>query len=243
MKDELLPIGQDESFQFECTSRTPCFNECCRDLNQFVTPYDILRLKNGLGIPSTEFLERFTRQHIGPETGLPVVTLRSQDSTENTCPFVTSAGCRLYADRPGSCRMYPLARMISRSRETGVITEHYAILQESHCRGFENSRRQTVREWIETQGLREYNEMNDRMMDILRHKNRLSPGSSLSLADKQLFQTACYDIDRFRVSLLERALTDSAEWNDISPERLQTDDIALLRFSMQWIRRTLFGSP
>lgn len=243
MSEELLPIGQDESFQFECTSRTPCFNECCRDLNQYLTPYDILRLKNALGISSSEFLERFTRQHIGPETGLPVITLRPADSPDSVCPFVTPAGCRVYADRPGSCRMYPLARMISRSRETGAITEHYALLREDHCRGFENGYRQTVREWIGAQGLSTYNEMNDLMMDILHHKNRLSPGSSLSLKDRHLFQTACYDIDRFRRNIFEQDLLETAPWNEILPETLKTDDVALLRFGMQWIRRTLFGAP
>lgn len=242
MSDDIFPIGQDDLFQFECNCKVPCFNECCRDLNQFLTPYDILRLKKGLGISSTRFLEQYTGQHIGPETGLPVISLRPLAASAKTCPFVTPSGCRVYADRPGSCRMYPLARMISRSRETGAITEHYAVIQESHCLGFQQQGRQTVTGWIRSQDLLIYNEMNDLMMDIIHLKNRSStPGASLSLKDAHLFQMAAYDIDRFRTHVNEHGLLEETCWNRYSPEQLKTDDTALLRFGLAWIRRILFG--
>ena len=75
MNDEISAIGIDDSFTFSCSGEVPCFNECCRDLNQFLTPYDILCLKNGLAVPSGKFLETYTLQHTGPGTGLPVVTV------------------------------------------------------------------------------------------------------------------------------------------------------------------------
>jgi Fe-S-cluster containining protein len=88
-------------------------------VNQLLTPYDILRLKRHFGISSAEFLETYTTQHIGPETRLPVVSLKTDASDGHTCPFVSPEGCRVYENRPSSCRTYPLARMLSRSRETG----------------------------------------------------------------------------------------------------------------------------
>ena len=41
---------------------------------------------------SGEFLERYTTQHTGPETGLPVIALKPDDALELKCPFVTKSG-------------------------------------------------------------------------------------------------------------------------------------------------------
>ncbi|MEZ4604032.1 MAG: YkgJ family cysteine cluster protein [Desulfobacterales bacterium] len=35
------------------------------------------------------------------------------------CPFVTADGCRVYQNRPSSCRMYPLIRVVRRARADG----------------------------------------------------------------------------------------------------------------------------
>lgn len=238
--DIMAPIGIDEVFQFGCHASVPCFNACCRDLNQFLTPYDILRLKDGLGMKAAEFLATYTRQHTGPETGLPVITLKPADSAEMCCPFVTDAGCRVYADRPASCRMYPLARMISRSREDGKITEHYALIREPHCRGFTDGRRQTVREWLVAQGLIVYNEMNDLMMEIISLKNKMKPGP-LDVKSAHLFYTACYDLDRFRSNVASQGLMADMQLPESEKKRCMEDDEALLRFGLTWVRRQLFG--
>ena len=240
MKEELTAIGLDEPFQFACHPGVPCFNECCQDLNQFLTPYDILRLKQNLSLTSTVFLEKWTLQHVGPETGLPVITLKPTRSSGGTCPFVTDVGCRVYNDRPGSCRMYPLARMISRSRENGAITEHYAVIREAHCRGFDQDGRQTVREWVAGQELTVYNEMNDLMMELISLKNQLKPGP-MAIKDAQLFHLACYDIDRFRTAIFEKGLLGDALLPNALLDELRTDDGVLLRFGLQWVYEKLFG--
>jgi len=132
----MTPLEPGARFCFRCSPEVPCFNECCRDLSQYLTPYDILRLKNCLKISSGELLEQYTVRYVGPETGLPVIALKPNSSVELECPFVRPTGCAVYADRPSSCRMYPLARAISRSRETGAVTEHFALMKEPHCQGF-----------------------------------------------------------------------------------------------------------
>ena len=170
MNEQMQPISEKDTFSFSCHSRVRCFNQCCRDLNQFLTPYDILRLKNRLGLSSGAFLKRYTFQHIGPQSGLPVVTFRTDRADGLKCPFVTEQGCRVYEDRPSSCRTYPLARLVSRSRETGAFSEQYMLLKEAHCFGFEGGRLHTVAEWIENQGIAEYNAMNDRILDLIRSK-------------------------------------------------------------------------
>jgi uncharacterized protein len=240
MDDEMTPMTPDDRFAFGCDRHVPCFNECCRDLNQFLFPYDIIRLKNCLGISSGEFLERYTKQHSGPETGLPVVTLKPDYASGSACPFVTPSGCRVYENRPASCRMYPLARMVSRNRETGRMTEHYALMKEDHCLGFCEPKTQTVREWIENQELIVYNRINDKFMEIISLKNRLNPGP-LDLKSRYLFAMACYDMDTFRQHIFEKGLFDDFELDSITLEKIKTDDVALLDVGMTWIQQILFS--
>jgi Fe-S-cluster containining protein len=238
MNDEMIPLSLDDTLRFACSRSVPCFNECCRDLNQFLTPYDILRLKNALEMTSGEFLSTYTLQHTGPESGLPVVTLKPADPKERTCTFVTKEGCRVYENRPSSCRIYPLARLASRSRETGKITEHWALIREPHCRGFEQDETWVVREWINRQGLLEYNEMNDLLMEIISLKNQCDPGP-LDIKSRHMFHMACYDIDNFRGHIFEKGLLNYPEMNIENPESLK-DDTSLLKFGMEWIKKSLF---
>jgi Fe-S-cluster containining protein len=234
--DDMIALGLDEEFRFSCGKTLSCFNDCCRDLNQTLTPYDILRLKTRLGQASGLFLAQYTLQHTGPETGLPIVTLKPRESAALRCPFVSPGGCTVYEDRPGSCRTYPLARVTTRSRETGKRQAHFALMKEAHCHGFEEGRRQTVRQWIETQGLAPYNEMNDLLMEIISLKNRFRPGA-LDLKSRHLFQLALYDLDNFRTHIFEKGLLAG---EDIDPDllaELETDDRRLLEFGIEWIKR------
>lgn len=229
----------DETFQFECSPEVACFNECCRDLNQFLYPYDILRLKKGLGLSSREFLERYTIQHIGPESGLPIVALKTTDAKGQTCPFVTEKGCRVYPFRPSSCRIYPLMRALSRNRETGEITERFMLLNEPHCLGFNEPKEQNVRQWMMEQGVDADNSINDRLMEIISLKSQLRPGP-LDLKSRQLFFLALYDLDNFRIQFGENGRLDDL---DVDPQKLsaaQTDDAALLDIGMEYVKRVLF---
>jgi uncharacterized protein len=237
MCEPMQPISVKDTFLFSCHNRVRCFNECCRDLNQFLTPYDILRLKNRLNLSSGAFLKKYTLQHIGPQSGLPVVTFRTDRAHGRVCPFVTEQGCRVYQDRPASCRTYPLARLVSRSRETGALSERYLLLREDHCFGFEEAHRHTVSEWIEKQGLAEYNAMNDRILELIHLKNRKAPGV-LNAHAQTLLWSALYDIDGFRRNTVEKKLDlHSLAATDVE----NMEDDALLIFSMDWVQQKLFG--
>ena len=236
----MIPISIDDIFKFSCSAKVTCFNQCCRDLNQFLTPYDILCLKNYLGITSGEFLERYTTQHTGPETGLPVIALKPDDALKLKCPFVTKSGCSVYHARPSSCRMYPLARAISFSRETGEITEHFALLKESHCHGFEQEKTQTVRRWIEDQKIAGCNEMNDVLMEIISLKIHTRPGP-LDIKSSHFFHIALYDLDRFRSHILDKGLLDKFHLDTEALEVIKNDDVELLKLGLRWIKQVLFS--
>lgn len=239
--NRMVPLFPEDTFRFFCSSRVPCFNNCCKDLNQSLTPYDIIRLKGNLGLRSGLFLERYTLRHTGPESGLPIITLKPESSCELRCPFVTPSGCRVYADRPASCRAYPLIRAASRSRETGKISDRYLLLRESHCRGFEQDHTQTVAEWIEGQGLPIYNRLNDLLLEIISLKRGLKPGP-LDRESGRLFYLACYDLDTFRSQVFETGRLDLRDPDPGVLEDARNDDIALLTLGMKWVKQVLFGN-
>ena len=69
-------LGPKSKFKFQCHPGVKCFTKCCRGINIILTPYDIIRLKNRLDLPSEEFLTLYTEPQILEKTGLPVVTLK-----------------------------------------------------------------------------------------------------------------------------------------------------------------------
>ncbi len=240
MNDEMTAVGPEDEFSFHCSPDNPCFNECCRDLNQFLTPYDILRLKNNLKMASSEFLRKYTSMHKGPETGLPVLTFKPDPASGHACPFVTENGCSVYPDRPGSCRLFPLARAISRSRETGKTTEHYALIRDPGCKGFGKARGRKVKDWIASQEVESHNQMNDRMMEIISLKNTLMPGK-LEGPSADAFYLACYDLDGFRKEVFEKDLLKGIPSADDMLEKARENETELLNLGFEWIKYHLFG--
>jgi Fe-S-cluster containining protein len=240
VEPDLTPISPQESFCFSCSPDVPCFNECCRDLNQFLTPYDILRLKNHLQLSSGEFLRQYTSQHTGPESGLPIITLKPNDPHKLTCPFVTDTGCRVYENRPSSCRMYPLMRAVTRLRSSGEMTAQFMLVKESHCHGFEEGKTRTLKQWMHAQGVVIYNENNDKLMQIISLKNRLIPGQ-LDIKSRQLFNLALYNLDDFKSQIQNSGLLDNFDVNSNLMDAALENDVALLELGMIWLKHVLFN--
>jgi len=155
------------------------------------------------------------------------------------CPFVSPGGCTVYENRPSSCRTYPLVRAISRSRQTGEITEQFMVLREPHCLGFKKGKPQTAPQYIDEQDIAAYNEINDQLMQIISLKNRLMPGP-LDLKSRSLFYTALYDLDNFRTQIKKNDLLIDVDLDSKSLDKDMEDDLTLLKIGMTWIKRELF---
>lgn len=242
MPDELIPIGKNDSLNFSCGPENECFNECCRNLCQAITPYDILRLKKNLGISSQQFLKEYTSLHHGPESGLPVVEFKQNPASGYECPFVAENGCRVYEDRPASCRMYPLARAVAKSRQTGEINEYFALIEESHCKGFCKKTDHKVKDWLDTQGVDLYNRENDKLVELISLKNRIRPGK-LEGAQSDMFYLALYNIDEFRDRIFNHSLLGDMKISEDVLNEIENNDPALLNFGIEWVKFVLFGIP
>ena len=241
MAPPFQPLAPTETFCFACHPKVPCFNHCCRDLTQHLTPYDILCLARGLELSSTEFLKTHTVESTGPMSGLPIITLKPV-GPERLCPFVGEEGCRVYAHRPASCRTYPLARAVGVHTGSGKRVEQYALIREPHCKGFNAHEAQTATEWVADQGLTTYNEMNDLLLRLIQQKRRRGK-APLTPTERAHFHLALYDLDAFRRGL-EAGDPSGAPLSEAAlVAALAGDDVDLLRFAIQWVDAIVFQPP
>lgn len=212
---------------FQCKPGLPCFTTCCQDVNIFLSAYDILRLKNRLGLPSSEFLSRYTKTLISSSGKLPLVQLK-MEGEEKRCPFVRAEGCTVYEDRPWACRMYPLDR-------TDDGGKFFFMVSDAACLGRRESVRWTVEEWLLSQEIGPYEDM-DRKFQIVTCNPRLL---SVGLNDpklQQMFWMASYDLDTFRRFVFESRFLQKFELEPETIELVRTDDVALLHLALRWLQ-------
>jgi len=222
LPEGVLPLEPDASFVFDCHPGVACFTDCCRELELALTPYDVLRLRQGLGMGSAEFLHRHVV--IERDSGeFPRLYLGMVDDGRASCPFVSPEGCLVYAHRPGACRAYPMGQASFRASDD-MVRHFHVLLQEPHCHGFGCQRRQTAEEYIGSQGLGPYNESNDAWTAILHHPKRQA-GMRLSADQADFYIMALYDLDAFRGHVQKPA---------------SGDDVALLQYGMRWLQQKLF---
>lgn len=232
-------LTEDDSFTFACHPGVPCYNNCCRDVNIFLTPYDIIRLKQALGIRSEELLSKYTISPFDKDLRYPVVMLKMTEDGAKKCPFVREEGCSVYGDRPWACRMYPLG-MASPKEAEEADDEFYFLLQEPVCQGFGEPTRQTVGDWLKNQGIVEYNERGREFKDLTLH-DYFKDGEPLTPKKIDMFFMVCYNLDGFRDFLFGSSFFDKFELDDVTREKLRSDDLELLRFGYRWLRFALFG--
>lgn len=100
---------------------------CCRFAEDTITldPYDMFLLNTGEGL-SFELLYSRKLIALSPVNGLLMPHLNFSERN-GTCPFLETDGlCRIHGNRPGLCRLFPLARYFEED-------QLYYILQIHEC--------------------------------------------------------------------------------------------------------------
>ena len=234
-------LGPDDTFQFACHPGISCFNNCCGDVNIFLSPYDVLRMKKRLGMGSSEFLEAHTILPVQKEMKTPVVVLRMLDDENKSCPFLKDSGCGVYSDRPWPCRMYPVGMAAQKDTSDGWRGERfYFLLKEDGCEGFEEAREWTVSEWMDDQRVDEWDEWGEAFKELTLNEF-FDGGGKLTPEKMHMLFVGCYDLDRFRRFVFDSTLLEKFDIDEDFVEEMRNDDEALLRFSFMWLQFSLFG--
>jgi uncharacterized protein len=228
-------------FHFACHSHLSCFTRCCHDADMYLYPYDIVRMKQRLGITSEEFLIEHAATAIRDMPAFPNVMLRMSDRAGKPCTFLNAQGCTIYEDRPYSCRAYPLEPAMY-GDERGNVRMHCYVMRHGHCMGHKEDRGWTADAWMADQQMSEYNESNSRWARIAARfqSNPFGSGGVDSPPMKMAFM-ASYNMDTFRRFVFESSFLSRYEVSPEQREAVKCSDNELLMLGLAWIERFLFG--
>ncbi len=241
-KSRVVPqiLDEDAVIRFHCHKGISCFNACCKKAEVMLTPYDIIRLKQHLGMNGSDFLKTYTLPFEMDADKMAGVKIRPDD--QGACPFVTPEGCSVYADRPTACRYYPIGHLAMHAKDAPHETTHHVLVKEPYCRGHDEDRTISIAAYRQEQDLEIYDAMNQDWLQLILKKKSAGPTvgkpPELSL---HLFFMACFDQDRFRRFVLSESFRNSYDLDDSLFRELETDDIALMKFGFRFLRQVLFA--
>jgi len=241
-KSDMLPkkLELGSKIRFNCYKGISCFNECCKRADVILTPYDVIRLKGRMEMGSTDFLREYTYPYQMEADGVPGIKLRTDD--EGACRFLGEEGCTVYEDRPTACRYYPLGHLAMKPTDKKTEETHYFLIREENCKGHDEDRELTVGEYLQEQGVADYDEMNKEWLQILLKKRSGGPSVGRpSETSLQLFFMCSFDTDRFRRFVLSDAFRNSYDLEESVYDVLRKEDIALMKFGFKLMRQVLFG--
>ena len=225
-------MAPEHLFRFDCSPGVSCFTQCCQDVTIVLTPYDLLRLKNRLGMGSDDFLERHTLVIPREKRVIPMVVLKMNE-TDKKCPFVTETGCAIYEDRPWACRMFPL-----NTEGDGTFE---LVSNAERCKGLEQETEWKIEEWLKEQGIMPFEEMNE-LLSTITIPMQIHEGEIENPQIAKMVFMCLYNTDKFREFVFKSSFLDRFEVEE--PERIdliRTDDLELLKFAMDWIKFGVFG--
>jgi Fe-S-cluster containining protein len=248
----ILPVQLKESdmFAFSCHKGIYCWNECCHGADIVVTPGDMLRLSRHFGIRPIEFLDRYCYQAQWDKAGLPVAKLRmTGDDGSGPCQFVDDEkGCTVYENRPVTCRYYPLGLAAIKMKGQEGKENFNFLVKESHCKGHDESKLQSVAQYRKEQGTDEYDQINNGWMDILMKAASWAStggpyGKEISARTQGMFYMVSTDIDAFRRFVFETRFLEIYEIEKETTDVLKTNDAVLLTLGFDWLKNVIYGEP
>ena len=237
-----IRIKKDDTFCFRCHPEVACFNRCCRNLNLFLYPYDVLRLKQALELTSDAFLDQYVDIVMRPANYFPEVVLRMADNPERTCPFLTEAGCAVYYHRPDTCRTFPIEQGLeydaSRQRERPV----FFFRPPDFCLGQHEKQEWTIPDWIDDQEAGQYHKMTIRWSQIKRLFQNDPWGFEGPEGPKaKMAFMATFNIDKFREFVFQSSFFKRYQVQSTLRKKLKTDDPALMLFGFEWVKVFVWG--
>ncbi len=247
-KNPVIPVRlkNEDQFNFSCHRGVSCWNLCCHGADITLTPHDILRLSANKGIRPREFLAEYTFPSVWERADLPVAKLKMTGADgKGPCLFLADEGCTVYADRPTTCRYYPLGLASIKPKGSDIQEDFSFLVTEAHCKGHDEQHRQSVARYREEQGVVEYDRVNRGWMDILMKmaswKSIGGPyGKSVSPQARQMFFLVSTDVDGFRQFVFETKFLDTYEIDPGAIDLLKENDEALLLLGFDWMKSVLF---
>jgi Fe-S-cluster containining protein len=238
------PIDPAQRFRFRCHPGIGCFNRCCRNLNLFLYPYDVLRLKQALGISAEVFLDRYVDVILREGNHFPDVLLRMAPDAEQTCPFLSTDGCRVYPDRPDTCRTFPVEHGLLFGEPGAPPLPVSFFRPPEFCQGQHESTEWTLQTWADDQEARRHNRFTRQWAEIraLFHRDPWQGRGPDSPPGKMAFM-ATYNLDAFRTFVLQSSFLKRYRLAHEVRRRIEKDDDVLLELGFDWVKLFVWRIP
>jgi hypothetical protein len=235
-------LKDSEVFSFRCHSGLACFNRCCRNLNLFLYPYDVLRLVKKLRISSDDFLEKYTDVVMRPAKHFPEVLLKMSENVEKECPFLSDEGCSVYTDRPDTCRTFPVEQGLYYDAGKGTASPVYFFKPPDFCLGRFEDAEWTEASWAKDQDAILYNNMTRLWAEIINLlQNDPWGGEGPEGPKAKMAFMAAYNIDRFRDFIFASTFLKRYKIKQEIMTKIKRNDSELLKFGFAWIKYFLLG--
>ncbi len=231
-----------DTFRFRCYPGIGCFNRCCRNLNLFLYPYDVVRLKKRLAITSDQFLDRHVDVVLREGSFFPDVLLKMAENAEKTCPFLTDSGCSVYPDRPDTCRRFPVEQGLLYGDDPSAPELVQFFRPPEFCLGRHEPDQWTAETWSADQEAERYEKMTIRWAKI-RRLFAADPwgGEGPEGPKAKMAFMATYNLDRFREFVFESSFLRRYKVKKDVLKRCRAGDSALLGLGFDWLGLFLFG--
>lgn len=231
------------AFSFKCHSGLSCFNQCCRNLNLMLYPYDVVRLKKRLEISSDRFLTDYTDVVLRPSSYFPEILLKMSENEQRTCPFLTPSGCSVYPDRPDACRSFPIEQGVMFKGKTDVPEFVYFFRPPDFCLGRHEETSWTPETWLGDQDAVIYQKMTVEWAKLKRlFSSDPWEGRGMESPKAKMAFMAAYNVDMFRDFVFNSTFLKRYR---VKPDVLKKikagGDAQLMRFGFEWIRFYTWG--
>jgi len=233
--------GRD-TFSFHCHPKVACFNLCCRNLNLFLYPYDVIQLKNRLKITSDQFLDKYVDIVLRDSNFFPDVLLTMSDDQERTCPFLSGSGCKVYADRPGTCRTFPVEKGVFYDAERNSFKPIHFFRPPDFCLGQHEGNLWTIQTWSKDQDAVSYNKMTTRFAELKRRFQDNPWGREGPEGPKaKMAFMAAYNIDQFRDFVFNSTFLKRYKVKSAILKKIRINDVEMMKFGFQWVEFFIWG--
>lgn len=139
--DHILKSRSD-TFKFECQQ---CGN-CCRNRGDAVVinGVDVYRACKELKCTAEEFLNKHALFNIGPNSKLPVFTLKER--SDGSCSLLRKGKCMVQNGKPVVCALYPLGRMLATAQDK---YDYFTQPMDQACPGVQHGKEYTLQAWLD----------------------------------------------------------------------------------------------
>ena len=168
--------------------------------------------------------------------------MRMAENPQKTCPFLIKSCCRVYPDRPDTCRSFPIDQGmlfdVGREKETPVDF----FRPPDFCQGQLEKKEWTIDAWTRDQETEIYHQMTIRWADLKRLFQKDPWGFEGPQGPKaKMAFMATYNIDRFRDFVFQSSFLKRYKIKSAILKKLKTDDLQLLKFGFEWVSVFIWG--